>query len=133
MTYQEQVVRESRSDAQAGGPVEVVSRKTTISPSGGELARRWVILIFGIIQVLIALRIGLLLLDAREGNVLVRAILDGSQLFVLPFIGIFNSNALTSGGSILDIAAIAALIGWSVLEWVVIWAVALFRRETVVS
>lgn len=133
MTYQEQVVRETPVETPSRGSTEVVSRKTTVSPSGGELARRWVILIFGIIQILIALRIGLLLLDAREGNVIVRAILDGSQLFVMPFIGIFNSNALTSGGSVLDIAAIAALIGWSILEWVVIWAVALFRRETVVS
>jgi len=128
MTYQERVVRETPDRA----PSVVVDKKTTVSPSGGELARRWVVLIFGIIQILIALRIGLLLLDAREGNVLVRAILDGSQLFVLPFIGIFHTNALTSGGSILDIAAVAALIGWSVLEWVVLWATNLFRRETTV-
>lgn len=128
MTYQERVVRETPNQS----PSVVVDRKTRISPSGGELARRWVVLIFGIIQVLIALRIGLLLLDAREGNVLVRAILDGSQLFVLPFIGIFHTNALTSGGSILDIAAVAALIGWSVLEWIVLWAVDLFRREPAV-
>jgi len=128
MTYQERVVRETPDQA----PSVVVDKKTTVSPSGGELARRWVVLIFGIIQILIALRIGLLLLDAREGNVLVRAILDGSQLFVLPFIGIFHTNALTSGGSILDIAAVAALIGWSVLEWVVLWATNLFRRETTV-
>jgi len=128
MTYQERVVRETPDQA----PSVVVDKKTTFSPSGGELARRWVVLIFGIIQILIALRIGLLLLDAREGNVLVRAILDGSQLFVLPFIGIFHTNALTSGGSILDIAAVAALIGWSVLEWVVLWATNLFRRETTV-
>lgn len=129
MTYQERVIRETPPEA----PVEVVDRKTTVSPSGGELARRFIILIFGIIQILIALRIGLLLLDAREGNGLVRAILDGSQIFVWPFIGIFNSNALTAGGSVLDIAAIAALVGWTVLEWVFLWAVNLFRRETVVS
>jgi hypothetical protein len=127
MTYQERVVRETPDQA----PSVVVDRKTTVSPSGGELARRWVVLIFGIIQILIALRIGLLLLDAREGNVLVSAILNGSQIFVWPFIGIFRSNALAVGGSVLDFAAIAALIGWTILEWIVIWAVALFRREPI--
>jgi hypothetical protein len=126
MTYQERVVSETPTQ-----PPTVVDRTTVTTPSGGEMTRRIVVLIFGIIQVLIALRIGLLLLDAREANGLVSAILNGSQLFVAPFEGIFRTNALTAGGSILDIAAIAALIGWTVLEWIVIWAAAIFRREPV--
>jgi hypothetical protein len=129
MTYQERVVRETPP----ASPVDVVDRTTTVSPSGGELARRLIVLIFGIIQILIVLRIGLLLLDAREGNVIVRSILDLSQIFVWPFIGIFNSNALTAGGSVLDIAAIAALVGWTVLEWIFLWAANVFRRETTVA
>ena len=129
MTYQERVVRETTPAA----PVDVVDRTTVVSPSGGELARRLIVLIFGIIQILIVLRIGLLLLDAREGNVIVRSILDLSQIFVWPFIGIFHTNALTAGGSVLDIAAIAALVGWTVLEWVFLWAVDLFRREPTVA
>ena len=110
---------------------EVVER-AEVSPSGGEMLRRIVVLIFGIIQILIVLRIVLLLLNAREGNDLVSFILNTSQIFVSPFEGIFNSDALRAGGSILDIAAIAALVGWTVLEWIVLWAVGLFRRETVV-
>ena len=110
----------------------VTTGSTVVSPSGGELARRAVILIFGIIQILIILRIVLLLLNAREGNDIVSFILNTSQVFVSPFNGIFNKDALASGGSILDIAAIAALVGWTVLEWIVLWAVNLFRRETVV-
>jgi hypothetical protein len=111
---------------------EVVDRTTVVRPSGGEMARRFVVLIFGIVQVLIVLRIALLLLNAREGNDLVSFILNASQVFVAPFIGIFNRDALAAGGSILDIAAIAALVGWTILEWIVLWAVSLFRRETVV-
>jgi len=107
----------------------IVDRETTMSPSGGELARRVLALIFGIIQALIGLRIVLLLLDAREANALVAFILDMSQLFVAPFEGIFRTNALTSGGSILDIAAIAALVGWTVLEAIAFWIVNVFRRE----
>jgi hypothetical protein len=153
MTYQERTVRQETVDpaapatgetvvtddqvvttpaAPAYGGTEVIDRTTVVSPSGGELLRRAVILIFGIIQVLIVLRIVLLLLNAREGNDLVAFILNSSQVFVAPFIGIFNSDALRSGGAILDIAAIAALVGWTVLEWIVLWATNLFRRETVV-
>ncbi|HEY2916539.1 MAG TPA: hypothetical protein VGI98_04915, partial [Candidatus Limnocylindrales bacterium] len=110
----------------------VVEQATVASPSGGEIARRVVVLVFGIIQLLIVLRIVLLLLDAREGNDLVRFILDASQVFVAPFIGIFNTDALKAGGSILDIAAIAALVGWTVLEAIALWIVNLFRRETAV-
>jgi hypothetical protein len=93
------------------------------------MGRRVVVLLFGLIQVLIAARILLLLLDAREANGLVSAILNGSQLFVAPFEGILRTDALHSAGSILDLAAIVAFVGWTVLEMIVIWAVAIFRRE----
>ena len=107
----------------------VVTETASVEPSGGEVGRRIVTLIFGIIQVFIVLRIVLLLLDAREGNGLVSFILDVSQLFVAPFIGIFNSDALKMSGSVLDIAAIAALVGWTILEMIVLWVVNIARRE----
>lgn len=108
-----------------------VVETTEMQPSGGEMLRRVVILVFGIIQLFIIMRIALLLLNAREGNDLVAFILNTSQLFVAPFIGIFNTDALRSSGSVLDIAAIAALVGWTVLEVIVLWAVNLFKREPV--
>lgn len=108
-----------------------VVERTDVQPSGGELIRRAVVLIFGIIQILIGLRIVLLLLNAREGNAIVSFILDTSQLFVAPFVGIFNTDALHASGSVLDIAAIAALVGWTILEAIVLWAVNLMRREPV--
>ena len=142
MTYERKVVTRTDEDpnyvAPAGAPyvapatrTDQVVERAEVSPSGGEMLRRVVILIFGIIQVFIILRIVLLLLNAREGNDLVSFILNTSQLFVAPFVGIFNNDALKSGGSVLDIAAIAALIGWSLLEVIVIWAVNLLRREPV--
>jgi hypothetical protein len=99
------------------------------SPGGPELTRRIIVLVFGLIQVFIGLRIVLLLLNAREANGLVSGILNISQVFVFPFEGIFRTNALEASGSILDIAAIAALVGWTVLELVVNWGVAIFRRQ----
>lgn len=111
--------------------VQSVVQTTDVQPSGGEMTRRLVVLIFGIIQILIGLRIVLLLLNAREGNGIVSFILDLSQLFVAPFIGIFNSDSLHASGSVLDIAAIAAIVGWTILEVIVLWAVNLMRREPV--
>ena len=106
------------------------SRSTVVQAGGSELARRVVVLVFGLIQAVIVLRIVLLLLDARSGNDLVAGILNVSQIFVAPFEGILNSNALNSGGSVLDLAAVLAFIGWTILEFVVFAVVNLFRRES---
>ena len=102
---------------------------TRTGPAGSEMARRIVILLFGLIQVVIGLRIVLLLLDARTGNALVSGILDLSRIFVAPFEGILNSNALSSGGATVDVAAVVAFVGWTILELIVLWVVGIFRRE----
>ena len=107
----------------------VVAETATVTPSGGEIGRRVVTLIFGIIQTFIVLRIVLLLLNAREGNGLVQFILDVSQIFVAPFVGMFPTDALHASGSVLDVAAVVALIGWTVLEMIVLWVVNIARRE----
>ncbi len=142
MTYEERVVRDEQPATVPGttydtgttvaGGSSVVERRVTTTPSGGELASRVVILVFGIVQVFIILRIVLLLLNAREGNDLVSFILNTSQVFVAPFNGMLNVDNLKSGGSIFDIAAVLALIGWTVLEALILAAVGVFRREPAV-
>ena len=136
--HQTVVTRESGDTMGEGttGPGMAESRSTVASsrtvemrPSGGELARRIVILLFGLIQVLIGLRILLLLINAREANDLVSLILDVSQIFVGPFEGILRTDALNASGSTLDLAAIVAFVGWTVLELIVLWVVNIFRRE----
>jgi hypothetical protein len=71
----------------------------------------------------------LLLLDAREGNDLVAFILNTSQIFVGPFEGILRTDALRAGGSVFDVAAVLAIVGWSLLEALILAAVGVFRRE----
>lgn len=142
MTYERRVVTRTDEDAVvdpavapaapvASARTSQVVERTDVAPSGGEMLRRIVILVFGIIQAFIVLRIVLLLLNAREGNDIVAFILNVSQIFVAPFNGIFNNDALAAGGSVLDIAAIAALVGWTILEWIVIWGTNVLRREPV--
>lgn len=103
------------------------------SPGRSEMTRRVTVLVFGLIQLVIGLRIVLLAIDAREANSLVAGILNVSQVFVAPFNGILQTNALHSAGSILDISAIVAFVGWTILELIVMWVVAIFRREPVAT
>jgi hypothetical protein len=136
MTYDERTVVH-RDEVVEGDPVDprydrgtaVTSRTIETHPSGGTVVGRIVVFVFGLIQVVILLRIVLLLLNAREGNDLVSFILNTSQIFVAPFDGILQTNALRAGGSIFDIAAVVALVGWSILEALILAAVGVFRRE----
>jgi hypothetical protein len=114
--------------------VQTRHRRTTgIGPGGAEMARRIVVLAFGLIQIVIGLRIILILLDAREGNVLVGAVMGISQVFVAPFEGILRTDAVHAAGATLDIAAVLALVGWTVLELIVLWAIGIFRRDPVAA
>ena len=108
-------------------------RRTTTSPGNSELSRRIIILVFGLVQLVIGARFVLLLLDAREANGIVSAILGMSELFVAPFEGILRTDALSSAGSVLDITAVVAFVGWTIVELVVLWAVGIFRREPVTA
>ena len=126
----DQTVVTQEPTATGEATVQTRRRRITASgPGGAETARRIVVLVFGLIQILIGARIVLLLLDAREANVLVSAILNVSQWFVAPFEGILRTDSLNNAGSQLDIAAVVALVGWTVIELIVLWAVGIFRRD----
>jgi hypothetical protein len=94
------------------------------------MARRIVVLVFGLIQIVIGARIVLLLLDAREANGIVSAVLDISQVFVAPFEGILRTDSLNSAGSVLDVTAIVAIVGWTIVELIVLWVIGLFARRS---
>jgi hypothetical protein len=116
-------------------PPETVSHSSVVSetvrrtPSGAETARRVVVFLFGIIQALIVVRIVLLLIDANQANGLVRFIYDLSSFFVGPFEGVLNTNAVAAGASVFDIAALVALVGWTILEVLIIAGIGIARRE----
>ena len=134
MTVQDErtVVTNEQPPTGRGGPMTSQStetRRVSSQPSGAEFARRVIVLVFGLVQIVIGLRIVLLLLDARTGNGIVSAILNISQVFVGPFEGILKTDALHAGGSMLDVAAVVALVGWTVLEAIILWGLGIFRRD----
>ena len=93
------------------------------------MTRRIIIFGFGLVQIVLGARIVLLLLDAREANGLVSGILNVSQVFVAPFEGILRTDNLHAAGSLLDITALVALVGITIVEVIVLWAVGIFRRD----
>lgn len=88
---------------------------------------RAIVFLFGLVQLLIVLRILLLLVAARQGNDIVQFVYGTSELFVAPFRGILRIDEVQAGATALDVGAIVALIGWFVIELVVIGLVRLFR------
>jgi len=98
-------------------------------PGPEDVARRIVIFLFGLIQLVLVLRIVLRLLDADPANRIVSTILDVSSFFATPFQGILQADTVHSGGSVLDVAAILALIGWTILEVVVLAGIRLMRTQ----
>lgn len=88
---------------------------------------RWIVFIFGLLELLIVVRILLLLVAARQSNDLVAAIYNVSEVFVAPFRGILRIDEVQAGATALDIGAIVALIGWVVIELVIVALVRVFR------
>lgn len=95
-------------------------------------ARRVLSLLFGILAVLLGLRILLLLLVANETNPIVDFVYGVTEPFVAPFRGIFSINEVTpGGGSVLDVAAIVALIGWMLIYLLLMAILRLGDRDRV--
>ena len=133
MTVQEQrsVTTDAPTTTESGGLSNrtVTSRRLDVRPSNNETTRRIVVLVFGLIQIVIGLRIVLLALDARTGNLLVSIVNNVGGVLVAPFQGVLRISAVSSGGSVLDVAAVVALVGWTIIELVVLWSLAIFRHE----
>jgi hypothetical protein len=133
VTVQEQrsVTTDAPTTDESGGLSNrtVTRRQLDVRPSNNETTRRIVVLVFGLIQIVIGLRIVLLLLDARTGNLLVSIVNNLGGVLVAPFQGILRISAVSAGGSVLDIAAVVALFGWTIIELIVLWSLAIFRRE----
>lgn len=82
--------------------------------------RRVVGLVFGIFIGLIAIRVILLALGANEGNAIVDAVYGISEPLVAPFRGVFSMDEVRpTGASVIDVAAIVAIVGWSLIALVI--------------
>ena len=90
MTYQ--------TDVQVTQPADPASLQVrearTYRPSPLATVERVVVFIFGLVELVILLRVVLLLLAARQGNDIVQFVYNLSDIFVAPFRGMFGINAI---------------------------------------
>ena len=115
-----------------GNTVRTTERARAAGPGGAAVVSRFVKFLFGVLQVALILRVILLLLVANTGNDVVQLILTLTDPFVEPFRGMFQLDRVTADqGSVLDIAAIVALVGWTLVELLVLALVRVFDRNTV--
>ncbi len=134
--YQQTTTRETTTDPSVAPAPAATSVRTTESayvpagPGGATVASRIVTFAFGILQALLILRIILLLLVANPGNDIVGLVFGITQPFVEPFVGMFSLNRVEADqGSVLDVAAIVALIGWTLIEALILAAIRIFSRR----
>ena len=74
-------------------------------------------LLFGALEVLIALRIGLKLIDANVGSPIVAVIYGFTTLFLFPFTSLIGSPEL--GGMVLELSSMFAMLVYALLAWAV--------------
>ena len=91
---------------------------------------RAVWLFFGVLIALIGIRILFLALGANEGNVIVDTIYGITDPFVAPFRGIFSIDQVQpTGQSVFDVAALLAIIGWTLVALLITAILRIFDRR----
>jgi YGGT family len=91
-------------------------------------------LVFGVLEVLIALRIGLMLVGANPDSPVVAMIYGITALFLLPFTGLIGSP--TFGGLVLEVSSMFAMLIYALIAWVIdrlVWLVFYRPRGPVVA
>ena len=103
----------SESKVKMSNENRVSEVRTTQSEVGREQriftfkASQWIWLLFGILEALIVLRIGLKLIGANPESPIVALIYGFTGLFLIPFVGLIGSP--TSGNMVLETSSMFAL------------------------
>jgi len=97
-------------------------------------ATQFIWLLFGALEVLIALRMGLLLIGANPNSPIVALIYGFTYLFLFPFTGLIGSP--TAGNMVFEISSIFAMVIYALIAWAlerVVWLVFYRPRGPVVG
>jgi hypothetical protein len=91
-------------------------------------------LLLGILEGLIAIRIGLMLIGANPNSPIVALIYGFTGLFLFPFIGLIASP--TAGNLVLELSSLFAMLIYALLAWAaerIVWLVFYRPRGPVVA
>jgi len=72
-------------------------------------------LLFGFLEALIALRIGLMLIGANPGSPIVALIYGFTSLFLFPFTGLIGSPS--AGNMVLELSSLFAMLIYALIAW----------------
>lgn len=81
-------------------------------------------LVFGILESLILLRVGLKLIAANPASPFAALIYNLTDIFLFPFVGLTSTPA--SGGMVLEISSIIAIFVYALLAWAlerIVWII----------
>jgi len=87
-------------------------------------ATQLVWLLFGILEALIALRIGLKLIGANPASPIAEFIYGFTSLFLLPFAGLTATPS--AGGMVLEVSSVIAMLVYALIAWALertIWVI----------
>ncbi len=119
------VVSEEVVQTPAGASASVVENRVRIEPTPAERqlaslerAKQIVWFIIGLIIALIALRFVLLAFGANQANAFASFVLNLTDIFVAPFLGIFGSEPAL-GGSYFESASLVAMAVYLLLGWII--------------
>ena len=91
-------------------------------------------LLFGILEALIALRIGLMLIGANPNSPIVALIYGFTYLFLFPFEGLIGSP--TAGNMVLELSSLFAMLIYGLIAWATeraVWLIFYRPRGPVVA
>jgi hypothetical protein len=97
-------------------------------------ATQLVWLLFGILEAIIALRIGLMLIGANPNSPIVALIYGVTYLFLFPFAGLVGSPA--AGNMVLELSSMFAMLIYGLIAWAVersVWLAFYRPRGAVVA
>ena len=97
-------------------------------------ATQLVWLLFGILEALIALRIGLMLIGANPDSPIVALIYGFTSLFLFPFTGLIGSP--TVGNIVLELSSLFAMLIYALIAWAlerIVWLLFYRPRGPVVG
>ena len=97
-------------------------------------ATQLVWLAFGILEALIAMRIGLKLIGANAASPIAAFIYGFTDLFLLPFQGLIGTPAV--GNMVLEITSVIAMVVYALIGWAlerIIWVIFYRPRGPMVS
>ena len=124
MTNDSRMTQVSSSQQESGTEQRIFTFKAT----------QLIWLLLGILEVMIALRIGLKLIGANPDSPIVAVIYGFTYLFLFPFTGLVSSP--TTGNFVLELSSMFAMVVYALIAWAaerIVWLIFYRPRGPVVG